>query len=319
MAETIFKLPKLKGSSNYDIWVIRIESLLVEKGYLSVIENDTSNVEELKDLANKATALIKLSLEDSPLLQTRTILNPYVLWHTLRDLYEPKGFSSDFNLSKDLINTTLNSFKGNLESYVNSFKRIVDSLSARSINLPNKFLVALLLNNLNKDYEYVVAIITQTIRLEPNKEIDINNIISQLLDESRRIKGKNKNYNNATSSSYSSSSSSKKPNSSYTNNVEMSMQTKATKKPKKPNKDKLCSYCNLKGHVEANCYKKQNAKNKAISSTTESIEAKETVLNSFKSTTSSSIDFILDSSATIHTCYIKDLFTSLRPTTTTIK
>jgi hypothetical protein len=99
----------------------------------------------------------------------------------------------------------------------------------------------------------------------------------------------------------------------------MSMQTKATNKanPKKDNK--LCSYCNLKGHLEANCFKKKKAE-KAISSTIESTSrVKETILNSVKSSTTSTIDFILDSSATIYTCYIKELFTSLRPTTTAIK
>ena len=76
MADTIFKIPKLRGSSNYDIWSIRIQSILVEKGYLEVIaENfidkaldNTAQIEALKVIASKATTLIKLSLEDGPLL-----------------------------------------------------------------------------------------------------------------------------------------------------------------------------------------------------------------------------------------------------------
>jgi hypothetical protein len=33
------KLPKLKGSNNYDIWAIRIEAILVEKGLYNYINN----------------------------------------------------------------------------------------------------------------------------------------------------------------------------------------------------------------------------------------------------------------------------------------
>jgi hypothetical protein len=40
MADTIFKIPKLKGSSNYDIWSIRVQAILVEKGYLEVIADN---------------------------------------------------------------------------------------------------------------------------------------------------------------------------------------------------------------------------------------------------------------------------------------
>ena len=78
----------------------------------------------------------------------------------LKNLYEAKGFSSEFLISKELINTTINSYKGNLELYINNFKRLANSLEAKEISLLNKFLIALLLNNLNKDYKYIVTIIT---------------------------------------------------------------------------------------------------------------------------------------------------------------
>ena len=72
MAETIFKIPKLKGSSNYDLWSIRIEAILVEKGYTYITTKRASQTspEEARDLENKekAIALIKLSLENSLLL-----------------------------------------------------------------------------------------------------------------------------------------------------------------------------------------------------------------------------------------------------------
>jgi hypothetical protein len=208
MADTIFKIPKLKGSENFDIWSLRLESIIIREGtydyiltdytsaivYKEALESEnTAKVTEIEQQASNVTAIIKLSLEDGPLLQTRFIKNPFTLYNTLKNLYCAQGFSSEFILSKELINTTINSFKGNLELYVNSFKRIINNLEAKGITLPSNFVAALLLNNLNKDYEYIVTIITQTIRVN-NSAINLDSIISQLLDESRRlnsIKSKN--------------------------------------------------------------------------------------------------------------------------------
>ncbi|RYE03868.1 MAG: hypothetical protein EOP33_09415, partial [Rickettsiaceae bacterium] len=323
------KLPKLKGSLNYDLWAIRIEAILVEKGYLGYILSNPAttidNIDSIDENAYKATALIKLALEDGPLLQTRFISNPFILWNTLKNLYEAKGFSSEFLLSKELINTTLSSYKGNLEDYINSFKRVVNSLESRGISLPNRFVVALLLNNLSKDYEYIVTVITQSIRTSNN--INLEEIVAQLLDESRRLSA-NKNTKNSNSSNYNTYSSSSKDNSSssYSNNIEMSMQTTKNNKKNTKNKDNKsipkCNYCNKKGHLESNCFIKNPSLKKDKSINNSSNIEEQVLSSSIKSSNSSkspTIDFILDSGATIHTCYIKELFTSLRPSSTSIK
>ena len=160
MANSVNKVPKLKGSINYNIQSIRITSILIDKDVFNAIKNTESASKSSAKDVNKALALIRLSLEDRPLLQTRFISSAIELQDSLKNLYKSKGFSSKFILSKDLINNNLNLNKGNLETYLNSFKRINNSLIAKGIILPNKFLVALLLNNLNKDYKYIVAVIT---------------------------------------------------------------------------------------------------------------------------------------------------------------
>ena len=109
-------------------------------------------------------------------------------------------------LEEDALKTTalINLYKGNLEEYINAFKRVVNNLEFRQIILPKKFITALLLNNLNKDYEYVVTIITQTVRTT-DSEINLENINSRLLDESRRLKSirENNNYcNNSNNHNY---------------------------------------------------------------------------------------------------------------------
>ena len=46
MLDTIFKIPKLKRSSNYNIQSIKIEALLTKEGYLEVIAHDLSSLSE---------------------------------------------------------------------------------------------------------------------------------------------------------------------------------------------------------------------------------------------------------------------------------
>ncbi len=80
----IFKIPKLQGSSNWDIWSIKIEALLTKEGYFKVIVSDLNDLPDderdtLQEKAEKATSLIKLALGDGPLLQTRFITNPMLL------------------------------------------------------------------------------------------------------------------------------------------------------------------------------------------------------------------------------------------------
>ena len=116
MADSIFKVPKLKGSSNFDIWALRIRSILIQQDCADVMDIDPSNLtldqypdtfDKLKEKESKALATIRLSLEDGPLLQTKEYTSPVELWNNLEILYSQKGFSSDFLIYKDLINTTL--------------------------------------------------------------------------------------------------------------------------------------------------------------------------------------------------------------------
>lgn len=172
---TSYKIPKLKGSSNYDIWALRIAAILSEKDLEFVMKNqDLGDDLELEKQNNKACAIIKLSLEDGPLIQTQYITSSFLLWTRLEELYLSKGFSSDYLLSRELINNTLANNNNNLEVYVNNFRRTLNQLEAKKIKLPIKFTVALLLNNLNKNYENIVAIITQNIRLETSANITLD-------------------------------------------------------------------------------------------------------------------------------------------------
>ena len=116
----------------------------------------------------------------------------------------------------------------------------------------------------------------------------------------------------------------------------MSIQTNNTKAKSSKNSysnTKVCNYYNKKGHLEKDCYKKINDSKKNLKSINSSNNLeevnsinnntiKEIILNSSKlskAKNNNTINFILDLGATIHTCYIKELFNSITSTTTYIK
>src|ERR1700679_2052540 len=105
-------------------------------------------------------------------------------WKLLKNLYSPKGFSSEFLVYKELFKTTLSKYSS-MEEYLNKVKQFTNQLKAKGIELPNQVIVAWVLNNLISPYEGFVTIITQSYRTN-STTINLENLFSNLLDESRR-------------------------------------------------------------------------------------------------------------------------------------
>src|SRR5450759_2676830 len=321
MAESVLKISKLAGSSNWDLWSIRMQAVLTERGYLDIMI-DPPNPEKEQDpeyiqKAAKAAAYIRLALADGPLLQTRNIANPFYLWGTLKNLYESKGFSSEFLICKELFNIKLSN-TDNLEDYLANIRRLTDDLKAKNIILPDRFIAAYILNNLTKDYENTVAIITQSIR--SNSTIDLEELSAQLIDESRRLKYKNKKQNNIDNSE-----------------VEMALSIKITKKKNSnaksdSNNQIICEFCGLNNHTDKECFKKhpelrKSKKPSSVNITDQSEETSEkdvslvTTLDNTVNFTSHSnkVEWILDSGASIHIASKESYFKVLKPYDGTIK
>jgi hypothetical protein len=214
-----YKFPKLRGSANWDIWSLRAGAVLTQKGYIDVMrpptthqptepigyDPNTTNPAQIHAqtqyqaellayqtyCANReaqsyqAASLIRLLLEDGPLLQTRTVNDAFSLWGRLQALYEPTGFSSEFLLSRELFSTTLARCNGSIEAYLTSIRRLTDELAAKNLAIPNKVIAAYTLSNLGPEWENTVAIISQSYRSQ-NGDIDLTALFSQLADESRR-------------------------------------------------------------------------------------------------------------------------------------
>ncbi|RKF56895.1 hypothetical protein OnM2_078049, partial [Erysiphe neolycopersici] len=160
---------KLKGTENYALWALRMTAYLRRQGLKDIIETD-----EVSDEINEnALADIELCLEDGPLLQIQHIKRAHILWLTLKNLYTPKGFSADFFVIKEFFICKLSNFN-NMEEFLYTSCRLLDSMQQRGIELPKKVIFTQYLNNLSNNYENIVSNIMQTLR---------NNFYSYTLDE----------------------------------------------------------------------------------------------------------------------------------------
>jgi hypothetical protein len=172
---------KLIGQSNYEVWSLWVQSLLVHGSLSDAIAEGTS---PKKEIDQKALANIRLTIEDGPLLQIQYSKTALEAWKLLKNLYSPKGFSSEFLVCKELFETTLSKYSS-MEEYLNKVKQLTNQLKAKGIKLPNQVIVAWVLNNLTSPYEGFVTMITQSYRTN-STTINLENLFSNLLDESRR-------------------------------------------------------------------------------------------------------------------------------------
>ena len=123
-------------------------------------------------------------IKDGPFLQIRHSETALEAWKLLKNLYSLKGFSSEFLICKELFETTLSKYSS-MEEYLNKVKQLTDQLKAKGIELPNQVIVAWVLNNLTSPYKGFVTIVTQSYRTN-SSDINLENLFSNLLDESRR-------------------------------------------------------------------------------------------------------------------------------------
>jgi gag-polypeptide of LTR copia-type len=89
-------------------------------------------------------------------MQIKHLNNAKLAWESLRNLYNSSGFTSEFLLIKDFFNITLNNFS-NIEEYLNKVKEIIEELNSREIIIPEKVIIAWILNNLNESYNSYIT------------------------------------------------------------------------------------------------------------------------------------------------------------------
>lgn len=158
-----------------------MSAYLKRQGSKGILESDDVS-EEINECA---LADIELSLDDRPLFQCQNIRRAHLLWIKLQDLYIPKGFSANFYLIREFFGCKLSNFNS-VEEFLNTSKRLLDTMIERKINLPIKVIFTQYINNLSDDFENMVTNIMQTLRNNFDTHT-LDELFSTLLDEANRL------------------------------------------------------------------------------------------------------------------------------------
>ena len=74
-----------------------------------------------------------------------------------------------------------------MKVYINKIKRISDQLYAKNIQLFDKIIFVWVIDNLIEEYEGFVIIITQIIKVNDDKTLNLIQFFVNLMNESKRI------------------------------------------------------------------------------------------------------------------------------------
>jgi hypothetical protein len=220
-ALTKIDFPKLKGTVNYDIWSMRIQNILSSYNCEEAIIDDSVETE----INKTAIEWLRATVEDGPLILIRFKNTAKAIWDTLKKAYSPRGFNGEYLLCKEFLELSLIKFS-TMEEYLTRLVQLNDQLTVKKLQLPLSFVYAKILNNLPPEYEAFIASITQSFK--DSEKTGLDDLISNILDESRRHESKesvmhiNHNYRG--------------------------------KKPYKITKGRFCRYCKLTSHEASNCY-----------------------------------------------------------------
>jgi len=104
-------VPKLQGSINYDVWALRASAFLTKEGLRSTITEPLADAVAMDATSisnnDKALSCIVLLIEDGPLLYIQHETLAWKAWKLLKEYYQPRGFTSDFLLAKQFLDTSL--------------------------------------------------------------------------------------------------------------------------------------------------------------------------------------------------------------------
>ena len=214
------QIDQLIGSENYIDQALRIKAILIKDNLLDPI-NEAIQPNDTKNL--KALAIIQLFCAKGPLLYIKNCDTAYKAWKTLEDLYNPKGFTTEFLTLKELFDCKLESFNS-MEEYLHQIKILLDDLSSRNIKMPYQIQTAWVLYNLGEEYKFFIQNIVQALRKD-SKAYTFDSLCASLIDEA---KGKTADQ-------------------IYTAKIKQ-------KNKYKKNNDLFCTNCKKTNHIVANCY-----------------------------------------------------------------
>lgn len=102
------------------------------------------------------------------------------VWRKLQDIYNPKGFTTEFLTFRKIFDTSLEHFDS-VEEYLHKVTVLVDDLEGKEITLSPQLVMSWVLYHLGEEYDGFVTNIIQSPRNNPNA-YNVETLFSTLLD-----------------------------------------------------------------------------------------------------------------------------------------
>ena len=234
--------------------------------------------------------LICLSLGDLPARQIKNARTSNEVWKKLNTLYESKNTTNKLILKKCLTNMRMKDNE-TMTEYLDKFRTATEELEAIGSPMEEEDLISTLLNSLPSSYDNLI------ISLESRgDEITLDFVHARLLQEELRREKRGEEGETLFISK-------------TENKKEEANLTKSGKKllSKEELSKVTCYYCNKKGHFANRCFKKISDKNKENEEAHHTQGEGEYLFSSSTETHSDNL-WYLDSGATMHMAYNRDIF-----------
>src|SRR5437762_1279604 len=163
----------LKGSTNYRTWKFSMKMTLLAKDLWDVVEHSTVPADgkeavDWQKRADKAFAVIALSLSTSEQQHIIDCKTAKGAWDVLAKLYEGKGRNRKFMLLQELFQARM--VPGSMDEYLRAVKEKMSELAAIGTAIETDIKLAIILNGLTDDYRYLV------VNLEQQKDADFDEL-----------------------------------------------------------------------------------------------------------------------------------------------
>ena len=247
------KFKKLTGSDNWNTWKFNLKMLLMGKDLWNIVTGDEvlpSDTEVGEDRRRKykrrdqlAMSLICLNVSESVQIYVRGAESAREAWNCLSDHFEEKTLSRKIQLHRKLYNLKLQ--KGtSMTSHVNSLKMIAEQLESLDDEVPEKYLVMILMSSVPESSYNNLITALETLKQE---ELTWNYVRDRFICEYERRKG-DKDAKKSDDALFSGGDKKDFKNRNKSNNKDGKKQFK-------------CHFCHQKGHFIKDCpdHKKQLA------------------------------------------------------------